>query len=176
VSGPEFSPDFAANKLFDATVTEADLNTTTYGAEGQWAGPGAGPHAIFMDFGQIISTDGVAYAQRLGDDPLADKVGTIEFWFSDTTFGGTLPGRPADANVSITNTGDQVLTSYGLGGLFSGQHVAARFTAASLTPPANNPGGSEMRLILSIPEPSMLVLGGMAIIGLVLMTQRRSTQ
>src|SRR5690606_34097520 len=99
-----------------------------------------------------------AYSQRLGNDPVADKVGTIEFWFSDSDFVGTFPGGAPSAVVNVTNTTDTILTSYDLGGVYSGRYVAARFTAASLLPPTNNPGGTEMRFLAPVPEPGTILL------------------
>lgn len=159
VTGPTFGDPFTVDKLFDSVVTEADVNVTPYGGlNGQWAGPGAGPHEIFMDFGSSITAAGVAYSQRLGNDPVADKVGTIEFWFSDSDFLGVFPAGVPSSVVSLTNTTDTILTSYDLGGVYSGRYVAARFTAASLLPPTNNPGGTEMRFLAPIPEPGTLLL------------------
>lgn len=161
VTGVTFGAPFTVDKLFDASVTSADLGVTAYGSsDDQWAGPGAGPHEIFMDFGSSITASGVAYAQRAGADPAADKVGTIDFWFSDTDFAGVFPAGSPDATASITNTTDTVITAYDLGGEFSGQYVAARFTAFSLAPPTNNPGGTELRLLM-VPEPVSAMLVGL---------------
>jgi hypothetical protein len=166
VTGPTFGDPYTVDKLFDSVVTAADINITAYGGiNGQWAGPGAGPHTLFMDFGSSITASGLAYSQRLGNDPVADKVGTVEFWFSDSDFLGVTPGDAPSAIVSLTNTTDTVLTSYDLGGVYSGRYVAARFTAASLLPPTNNPGGTEMRFLAPIPEPSTVVL--MTLVGMV---------
>lgn len=168
VTGPTFGAPFTVDQLFDASVSSADLGVTAYGTEdGQWAGPGEGPHELFMDYGASVSVNGVAYSQRAGNDPVADKVGLIEFWFSDTDFADVFPATTADATATITNTTDTVLTAYDLGGVFSGQYVAARVTAASLDPPVNNPGGTELRLLAPVPEPaSVLLLSLISIIGL----------
>ncbi len=169
VTGPTFGAPFTVDQLFNATVTGADIDSAVFGGEGQWAGPGAGPHEIFMDYGTSVTASGVAYSQRLGDDPAADKVGTIEFWFSDTDFSGVFPVSPADVVVTITNTSDSVFTNYEFGGTFSGRYVAARFFSAPSAPPTHNPGGSEMRL--TIPEPGSMAL--LAIGGLTLLRRRR---
>ncbi|XAM00104.1 PEP-CTERM sorting domain-containing protein [Phycisphaeraceae bacterium D3-23] len=165
----EFSGAFVGTNLFDASVSDSDIGVTAYGtADGQWAGSGVGPHTIFMDYGSSITATGVAYAQRAGDDPLLDKVSTIEFWFSNTDFGGVTPVTTPDAVATITNTGDTVLTEYALGGTFSGQYVAAR---VSTTATSGNPGGSELRMTF-IPEPGSLALLGLA--GLMVARRRRA--
>lgn len=151
-------PGFPPSNLFDGSVSAADVGSTSYGAgDSQFAGNGVGPHVVFMDYGSSVTAIGVAYAQRAGNDPLADKVGLIEFWFSNDDFGGVIPASSPDVSTTITNTTNQVLTEYDFGGSASGRYVAARFTAASLDPPTNNPGGSEMRL-LGVPEPATNVL------------------
>lgn len=170
VTGPTFGVPFTVDQLFNATVSDSDIDSTVFGAEGQWAGPGAGPHEIFMDYGSSITASGVAYSQRLGDDPAADKVGTIEFWFSDTDFAGVFPVSAADVVVTVTNTSDSVFTNYDFGGSFSGQYVAARFISAPGAPTTHNPGGSEMRL--TIPEPGSLAL--LSLGGLLIARRRRA--
>lgn len=163
-TGPAFGAGFEVTNLFDSVVTDGDIGVTDYaGMDGQWAGPGLGPHDIFLDYGSSITASGVAYSQRAGDIATADKVGTIEFWFSDTDFGGVIPGTPADGTATVTNVTDSILTEYDLGGTFSGQFVAARFT--SVVGGTFNPGGTEMRL--TIPEPgslALLTLGGLAML------------
>ena len=89
----EFNTNFAVTNLFDATVTNADVGITLYGnPDGQWAGVGADPFNVFMDFGStLIDMDGLAYSQRLGGNPALDKVGRIDLWFSNSDFGGVIP-------------------------------------------------------------------------------------
>jgi hypothetical protein len=161
----QYDPSYAGSKLFDATVTNADLGVTSYGgSDGQWAGLGPGPHSLFMDFGATISANGIAYAQRSGAFGPNDKVGQIELWFSNSDFGGVLPVAPAQATVSPSvPSPTTLLVNYPWGSLLSGRYVAARFTAldTTLPPGQNNIGGSELRL--TIPEPttiSMLALLG----------------
>jgi len=150
VASSEYSGEYAVTKLFDATVTAADLNVTSYGfADGQFAvyGPLDGADAeLYMDFGETITAWGVAYSQRQGDDPSLDKVGSMRLWFSDTDFGATLPATPADAELAITNTTDTTLTTYVFaGGARTGRFVAVQLIGASEFFPGNI-GGSELRL------------------------------
>ena len=142
-------PGFEVGMLFeDATLTGSDLGVKEYGAaDAQYAGQGVGPMELFLDYGGSITANYLAYAQRVGGDPIADKVGQIELWFSDTDFGGVIPAAAADKTVDI-NELSGLITPYSLNGEFSGQHVAARLTIAdiSLSQPANNIGGNELRL------------------------------
>ena len=103
---PQFMPNFAVTNLFDATVTNADVGVTLYGnPDGQWAGVGAGPFNVFMDLGStVLGIDGFAYSQRLGGNPALDKVGRIDFWISNSDFGGVIPATPANVSVPVTNT------------------------------------------------------------------------
>ncbi len=145
------------NLLDDATLTGADIGIKAYGgADAQYAGVGAGPMELFFDYGSSITTNYIAYAQRVGADPNADKVGTIDLWFSDSDFGGVIPAASPDAHVAVTSmTG--LLAPYSLGGVKSGRFVAARLTISdvSLNSPQNNIGGNELRLVTG---PSDVVL------------------
>ena len=66
VASSEFNANYAVSKLFDATVTAADIGVTGYGTEGQYAGSGLGPHNVFMDFGAPVTTDGFVYGAAAG--------------------------------------------------------------------------------------------------------------
>lgn len=108
---------------------------------------------FFMDYGSSISPNWFAYAPRLGGDPLADRVGKFEFWFSNTSFGTTVPTTAPDVTFSMldgdSRLADNVIRPYPLGDTQSGQHVAARFTLSgdSAAQPGNNPGGHEFRFL-----------------------------
>lgn len=165
-SGPQYDGNYSVAKLFDASVSDSDVGVSSYGnPDGQWAGFGEGPHEVFMDFGTSISTSAVAYAQRSGDLADADKIGTVDFWFSDTDFAGIFPVDPPESTATITNATDTILHAYSLGGTFTGQYVAARFNAASPGLAINNPGGSELRF-LAVPEPSSVLMAMVACAGL----------
>lgn len=173
----DFGPPYLASSLFDGTVADADLGATVYGVtDNQWAGVGPGPHNLFMDFGATISANGIAYAQRAGAFAgNNDKVGMIELWFSNASFGGTLPATPANATVVPTvpspNTG--LLLNYTWGSLLSGRYVAARFTALDTTLPSgvNNIGGSELRL--TTPEPTAISMALLLCSGLLVKARHR---
>ncbi|WP_442485626.1 hypothetical protein [Aeoliella sp. SH292] len=172
-SGPQYDGNYSVAKLFDASVTDGDVGVTSYGnPDGQWAGFGEGPHEVFMDFGASISPSAIAYAQRSGDLADADKIGAVDFWFSDTDFAGIFPVDAPDTTATITNTTDTILHPYSLGGTFSGQYVAARFNAASPGLAINNPGGSEFRF-LAVPEPSSVLLATLACTGFAYWGSRR---
>jgi hypothetical protein len=171
-SGPQYDGNYSVAKLFDASVAGADIGVTSYGnPDGQWAGFGEGPHEVFMDFGASISTAAIAYAQRSGDLADADKIGTVDFWFSESDFAGLFPVDAPDTKATITNATDTILHAYSLGGTFTGQYVAARFNAASPGLAINNPGGSEFRF-LAVPEPSSIILSVLACGGLTYLRRR----
>lgn len=153
-SGPEFAPAFSFANVFDATVAESDLDTTSYGpvngiGDAEWAGPGTGPHDTFMDFGAPITTDGFAYSQRSNLGFGTDKIGQVDFWFSDTDFGGVVPAASPDTSVAISNLSDGVLNQYTFGPTsFTSRYVAARFISEF----GPNTGGSEFRLLNDVAD------------------------
>jgi hypothetical protein len=172
-TGPQFNDEYNVGKLFDEPVSLSDVGTTVYGLDqavaGQWAGPGPGPHALFFDYGTTVDISGILYAQRAGaaagDN---DKVGEIQFWFSDVDFAGILPATAPDAvvNPSVPAPNSGLLLAYELGGLFTGRYVAASFLPLdpNINPAVNNIGGSELRF--TVPEPSALVVLVFAGVGL----------
>ena len=119
----------------------------------QYAGNGVGPMTLFMDYGSTVSANWFAYAQRSGADPTADRVGTFEFWFSDTDFGDVLPETDPDATFKLSPNDARILNStfypYTLSGDHSGRYVAMRLTASEVSTgrPTNNIGGHEFRLM-----------------------------
>lgn len=154
----EFGGNFVVGSLFDdATLTGADIGIKAYdGGSLQYAGVGADPKELFLDFGQSVSANYLAFAQRVGGDALADKIGQIELWFSDTDFGAAIPAAAADKTVEITELSGRI-TPYTLGDVASGRYVAARLTISDLSAgqPVNNIGGNEFRLATG---PSDIVL------------------
>lgn len=158
----EFGGEFVVGKLFDDAVTAAELGVKSYTPETttDYAGVGPEPKNVFMDYGQSISANYLAFAQRLGGDFLADKVGTIDLWFSNTDFANTLPATQPNKTINVTDLsldGSATLTPYSLGGVFSGRYVAARLTISDVSAvrPVNNLGGSELRLAMG---PSDVIL------------------
>lgn len=161
------------DELFDDTILdeagriEFDLFTTNYtdpdlfpdGQLGQWAigmeMPGVQDTAtVFMDYGSTVSANWFAYAQRTGGNPVADKVGMFEFWFSDTSFNDMVPASEPDAVVNLlpgdNRIDDSTIRPYTLEGSHTGRYVAMRITetteSGALTS-TSRIGGHEFRLL-----------------------------
>lgn len=140
-----------ANLFNDAALTDADIGMKAYVGDvagTQYAGVGIGDKEVFFNYDSSVSANYIAYAQRAGSDPNADKVGRIDLWFSNTDFENVIPDRAPDAIVSVTDITGRI-TPYSLGGLMSGQYVAARLSVhdVSRNSPNNNIGGNELRLV-----------------------------
>lgn len=159
----EFSGSFAVGNMFNNSVSESDIDTTTYSKSGgeAYAGSGTGPHDVWMDFSSSISTDGFAYAARS-----AQGISSIEFFFRDSASynGVDLGTLTADVTVSSI-VDDDVLNGYALGATYSGQYVGMRVNGSN-----GNPGGNEFRFT-AVPEPSSLALLGLG--GLCVLRRRR---
>jgi len=136
-----FDAFFDEANLFDGAITLADIGTTNNLGE-QYAGYRVGPHTVLMDYRNSITADSFVYSQRLGLVPSMDKVTQIEFWFETTDPGGpTVPARPADETVLMSNTTDPNLTRE----TFTGGPFTSRYVVMRLTGNNGNPGGSEFR-------------------------------
>ena len=144
-------PDNGIERLFDdATLAASHLGTRVYtSGSSQYAGSGLGPHNVFMEFRAPVLANTIAYAQRVGGDDRADKVGQIEFWFRDQSFGGILPIGPADATVPITNVENGTIMPYSMRGEYTGRFVAMRLTAHSTF---GSIGGNEFRFVQGATE------------------------
>lgn len=155
----EFSGAFtAANMFTDAALTVADLGVKTYtDADAQYAGVGVGPMHVFIDNGATINANWIAFAQRSGAIPTADRIGTMDFWFSNTSFGGVLPVTAPQATVKIDNPLGSTIKHHPLLKELSGRYVAVKMTIHDLSVggSVNNIGGHEFRFIQG---PSALVL------------------
>lgn len=145
-------PGWGPQRLYDANPSATDLDTNfDAGNTSQYAGDGQGPHVLVFDYGADITFSGVAYSQRLGGDPVADKAQNIDVWVSTTDPGAAgvgLPdvlGGPA-ANTGQLNTDSGVSTflNYDLGLELTGRYVIFRINDAG--PGSGNPGGSELQL------------------------------
>lgn len=132
----------------------------------QYAGLGAAPKTVFFDYGSTVNANWFAYSQRSGADPTADRVGTFEFWFSNSDFGGVVPTTEPDSKLTILPTDnrlrDSMLRPYPLFGEQSGRYVAMRLTVSELSSdqPVNNIGGHEFRLLSGPSEPVLTVNRG----------------
>ena len=169
-------PNWGPQRLYDASPTVADIGTQFgAGVALQYAGNGIGPHVLVFDFGQTVSFNGIAYSQRLGGDPVADKVQNIDVWATDSDPGAAslaLPGvlGAAQGNTGQLDTaaGQTSFLNYPVGDL-SGRYVVFQFNDAGAG--SFNPGGSELQLTFDpIPEPTTGLLG---IFGMLLMLRRR---
>ncbi|QDV71930.1 PEP-CTERM sorting domain-containing protein [Botrimarina mediterranea] len=177
ISIPEGQQNENANagpdKFFDDTILDEsgqivfDLFSTNYtdpdlfpgGFLGQYAIGGETPGAVdsavvFMDYGAPVTANWFAYAQRTGGNPIADKVGKLEFWFSNSDFGGALPNDAPDSVVNLlpgdNRINDSVIRPYSLGGDRTGQYVAMRITetaASGTLTSTSRIGGHEFRLL-----------------------------
>ena len=156
-SGPAnlFDDTFLDNSPgeFNAQLFNADYAGEFVGDLLQYAGAGPAPKTVFMDFGSSINTNWFAYAQRDGGNPLADRIGKFEFWFSNTDFGGLLPGTNPDSVLELSpddpRVSDSIFRPYPLFGEQSGRFAAVRFTISELSEdqPTNNIGGNEFRFL-----------------------------
>ena len=101
----EFGGTFVVGALFQDTVTAADIGVKQYTPQTtvDYAGVGPDPKNIFLDFGNSISANYLAFAQRLGGDFLADKVGQIDVWFSNTDFANTLPATAPNKTIQVSD-------------------------------------------------------------------------
>jgi hypothetical protein len=147
----EFNNDYrAANMFTDATLTVADLGVKAYtDAQPQYAGVGIGPMNVFIDNGASINANWVAFAQRSGAIPTADRVGTIDLWFSNTPFGGVLPATAPQATVKFDDPLGSTIKQFPLMKELAGRYVAMKMTIHELSAAGsvNNIGGHEFRFM-----------------------------
>ncbi len=143
--------NWGPQRLYDQNPTEADLGADFGGAE-QYAGQGAGPHIIVYAYGAAVTFNGLAYSQRLGGNPVLDKVQNIDVWVTDTDPGDPsllLPDPGVTLGAAAANTGQLninpgIFENYGFGGDLMGQYVVMRLNDAGGD--VGNPGGSELHL------------------------------
>lgn len=171
-------PNWGPQRLYDASPTASDIGTGfAAGTSLQYAGNGIGPHVLVFDYGQSVNFTGIAYSQRLGGDPIADKVQDIDVWATDTDPGAATTVLPGTLGAADGNTGQLDTTAgatnflnYDVGNL-SGRYVIFQFNDSG--PGSFNPGGSEMQLTFDpalVPEPATGLLGAF---GMLLLLRRR---
>jgi len=149
--------NWGPQRLYDALPTTADIDTNfDAGNAQQYAGDGTGPHVLVFDYGASVTFNGLAYSQRLGGDPIADKVQTIDVWVSDTDPGTAavdLPGTLGEAGGSTgqlnTDAGLTTFANYDLGADLTGRYVVFQLNDAGAG--SFNPGGSELQLTFDTP-------------------------
>lgn len=138
-------PSRMAHQMFDSPVTAADIDVTDYtgvAGDDEFAGSGQGPHQVYIDNNNTVTTNWIAYAQR---GATVDWIGEIEVWFSDTDFGGQLPATEPDATAIIDRRVGGLLQSFQLSDTVSGRFAALNMIRA---PEGTiNPGGREFRFL-----------------------------
>ena len=116
---------YAASNIVDGVI----------GGSGDWAGVGAGPHSVNLDFGSTKTISQLTYNQRVDTGaPGADNATQIDLYFSNTgVFGGT-------PDVTLTNVVPNFNNNvYELGGEFDAQFVRMEVQR----PSGGNVGGAE---------------------------------
>ena len=141
--------------LYDANPTIADFDSVIF-VGGQWGGDGAGPHIVIYEYSDRIVFNGLAYVQRLGGIPTADKVPSMKIWVSETDPRGGLSGLglfnmpilatpPVDSPTLIQDT-NLTLRYYPLGEFLTGRYVIFELAQGTF-----NPGGAELALTVNAP-------------------------
>ncbi len=155
----EFNGDYKASNMFtDAALTPADLGVKAYtDAQAQYAGVGVGPMNVFIDNGASINANWIAFAQRSGSIATADRIGTMDFWFSNVDFAGVLPATAPQATVKFDDPLGSTIKQHPLMTQLSGRYVAVKMTIheMSASGSVNNIGGHEFRFVQG---PAPLVL------------------
>jgi len=168
-------PNWGPQRLYDASPVVSDVGTGfADGATLQYAGNGLGPHVLVFDYGSPVTFNGIVYSQRLGGDPVADKVQNIDVWVTNSDPGPASLALPGALGAPQGNTG-QLDTTAGATNFnnypvpeLTGQWVVMQFNDSG--PGSFNPGGSELQLSYDpIPEPATGLLGGL---GLLLLVRR----
>lgn len=182
------SAPFVPTTLADGSAPLlSDIGTNRSGG-GEWAvanTSAANAHYIVYDMGSTVSLTSFLYSQRTNGAPtdINQNWTSVDVWASDTDPGtvnlATLLAADATRAGHVTLTpitlltlaAGQNLTQYDLtenGAAVSGRYVTFKF----MTTGGNaNPGGED--LWLAVPEPSVALLGGLGMLGL--LRRRRST-
>ncbi len=161
------SSGFTVDGLFDGSVTAADIGTSNnvgsqYACNGD---SGDISPTVAMDFGSSLTFNTLVYCQRASwTNPAngvvyADWVDSIDLWFGNSAFTAsypaTIPSSAADETLTINH--EDGLVQYNFTSAHSGQYVLARLNSSYAAGSAN-PGGREMLLGNTIPEPSSVML------------------
>ena len=124
-----FSSQFNGGQYAASNVVDGII-----GANGDWAGDGAGPHKVDRDFGQSKTISQFTYNQRVNTgSPGGDNATQIDLFFSNNgVFGGT---PDVTINSVVPNFNNNV---YDLGGEFD-----AQFVRMQVQGPGGNVGAGE---------------------------------
>ena len=116
-----FSSQFNAGQYAATNAVDGVL-----GANGDWAGIGAGPHTVDLNFGRSMNLSHLMYAQRVNTgSPGVDNATQIQLFFSNNGIFGWTP------DVTINNVVPNFNTNmYDLGGTFNAQHVRVQVSGA----------------------------------------------
>ncbi len=161
------SSGLTVDGLFDGSVTVADIGTSD-NVGGQYAcngNSGDMSPTVSMDFGSSHTFTTMVYCQRAsfwyeaGQHLYTDWVDSIDLWFGDSAFTAsypaTIPNRATDETLIISQADG--LVQYDFTGSHTGQYVLARLNSSDAAGSAN-PGGRELLLGSTVPEPSMIIL------------------
>ena len=155
------TPDFGPQHLFDVNMTgmAVGANLTGLHANDFVAGNGDGSsvqtyYVAFQLDQDYANINSVFYAQRSGNNPLADKIQTLTIWSSATTpFTAANPGTLGES-INITDQNPAEWAEYTLSTPISGQYFLIE---GAQTTQNGNPGGFQLRLgASSVPEPGTL--------------------
>ena len=137
--------------LYDANPTAEGFDSVIP-VGGQWGGAGAGPHVVVFEYSDRIVFDGIAYVQRLGGIPTADKVPSMRVWVSETDPGPAslalpiLSTPPAAELTDLIQDTTLTLRHYPLDEVLTGRYVIFQLATGTF-----NPGGAELALTLYAP-------------------------
>jgi hypothetical protein len=153
-SSSTFSAAFASSNLFTTDVTGLAVGAvmTTEGNNHEFARKGAGDAWVTFQVDQAYPIGGFFWSQRVGSGT-GDNMQVIDLWASQTNiFTTNDPGTLPDVSMNLVpNSGNPVWTRYLLPSVLTGQYFLMHLQQTTIT---GNPGGSEMRLMVTgVPQP-----------------------
>ncbi len=151
VLGPPTVVDFSS-QFNDTRYAASNLVDGIIGVNGDWAGVGAGPHLVDLDFGSVERISSFDYTQRADvGSPGVDDATTLELFFSND---GNFASTP---DLTFSAVGGTETTNY----QFVEDELAQFVRFQVSRPSGGNVGGAELTFLASetpgsrvIPEPS----------------------